>query len=139
MSVFNKVMDAFYKQSAKRIKHKEVKRERYRQVYGNIEGSKKTCDELKEIFDSGGIIIDLRNPVDFISGGMVHNAINVPAKDIDNWLNSNNNLTKNTPIMLYSTNGITAIEVLEKLKRTPYNFNNVHNIGAARWYPNCSC
>ena len=34
-------------------------------------------------------IIDVRNPVDYISGGKIHNSVNVPIQEIINWCNAN--------------------------------------------------
>lgn len=138
MSAWENVMGAFYKQSAKRIEHKKVVKERHEKVYGNIDGTKMECSEIKEIFDAGGIIIDLRNPVDYISGGMVHNSVNVPHKNVLKWVTSNDKITENTPILLYSINGRTSQTIMEDLSTAPFNYKNVHNIGASRWYPKCS-
>jgi hypothetical protein len=55
------------------------------------------------------------------------------------WIINNSKITLNTPILLYSTNGRTSQCIMEDLLSDSYNYTNVQNIGAARWYPKCSC
>ena len=95
-----------------------------------------TCAEIQKIFKDGGFILDVRNPVDFISGGKIHNSVNVPVYGLLNWCNGNERIDKQTPIWLYSNHGSTAQTGLAILKDNSYA--NVTNIGTHKWYTACS-
>jgi len=135
VSEWELVMDAFRKGNQMRLKEVEDQRRRYQDVYGAT-GEKSSCEEILEIFKSGGFIIDVRNPVDFMSGGKIHNAVNVPLYGLLNWCNANERINFNTPILVYSNTGNTADVALNILK--DYNYNNVTNIGTHKWYNLCS-
>ena len=100
---FEDVMASFYRQSAKRIAHNAMKKDRFNKVYGKIKGSKYHCDDLKAAHDNGGFIIDLRTPEEYSSGGVIHNAINVPVEHFWRWFVSSAH-NENTQILLYSKN-----------------------------------
>ena len=134
-SEWSNVMDAYRKGNALRLKELEEKRSRYQSVYGS-KGDKKTCEEIKEIFKSGGFIIDVRNPVDYMSGGKLHNSVNVPIVELLNWCNANEQINRNTPILIYSNHGNLAGSALQMLEEN--NYNNVTNIGTHKWYNLCS-
>jgi rhodanese-related sulfurtransferase len=137
MSVFKEMMQSYYKGLAKAIDRKIITDERGAKVYDFI-GTKITCDELREAHKCGGVIIDLRNPVDYMCGGVIHNSINVPHKNAVRWVKNNGNINELTPIMLYSESGRLAQEVMKELKSRRNGYKNVHNIGSHKWYPNCS-
>ena len=134
-SEWPRIMDAYRKGNAMRLAELEKKRASYQTVFGSL-GEKKTCDEILEIFKSGGYIIDVRNPVDYMSGGKLHNSVNVPIYGLINWCNANERINFNTPILVYSNNGNTAGVALQSLKEN--NYQNVTNIGTHKWYNLCS-
>ncbi len=134
---FEDVMASFYRQSAKRIAHNAMKKDRFNKVYGKIKGSKYHCDDLKAAHDNGGFIIDLRTPEEYSSGGVIHNAINVPVEHFWRWFVSSAH-NENTQILLYSKNGTDSQTVFEELTSAPYNYTNVKNIGDSVWYSECS-
>jgi len=134
-SEWNLVMDAYRKGNEMRLAEIEEKRKRYQSVYGSV-GDKKTCEEIKEIFKSGGYIIDVRNPIDYMSGGKIHNSVNVPIDGLVQWCNANNRIDKNTTILLYSDHGNLAGTALQSLEENHYA--NVTNIGTHKWYNLCS-
>ena len=74
---WDSVMDAYRKGNQMRLAWLKEKRKKYDDVFAS-KGEKKTCEEILEIFKSGGFIIDVRNPVDYMSGGKLHNSVNVP-------------------------------------------------------------
>jgi rhodanese-related sulfurtransferase len=129
------VMDAFREGNQMRLKELAEKRGRYQKVFGAT-GEKSTCEEIQEIFKSGGYIIDVRNPVDYISGGKIHNSINVPIDGLLKWCNANVHINKNTPILVYSNEGNMAASAKIQLER--YHYTNVTNIGTHKWYNLCS-
>ena len=135
VSEWDLVMDAYRKGNAKRLEWVEAKKKRYQDVFGS-KGDKKTCDEILEIFKAGGVIIDVRNPVDYISGGKLHNSVNVPIAGLIQWCNANERINKNTPILVYSNHGNLAESALQALKENSYA--NVTNIGTHKWYNLCS-
>jgi rhodanese-related sulfurtransferase len=135
VSEWDLVMDAYRKGNAKRLLWVEEKRKRYQAVYDS-KGEKKTCEEILEIFKSGGFIIDVRNPVDYISGGKLHNSVNVPIDGLLQWCSANERINKNTPILIYSNHGNLAESALQVLKEN--NYANVTNIGTHKWYNLCS-
>jgi len=135
VSEWDLVMDAYRKGNAKRLEWVEAKKKRYQDVFGS-KGDKKTCDEILEIFKAGGVIIDVRNPVDYISGGKLHNSVNVPIDGLIQWCNANERINKNTPILVYSNHGNLAESALQALKENSYA--NVTNIGTHKWYNLCS-
>ena len=129
------VMDAFRKGNQMRLKELAEKREKYQAVFDS-KGDKLTCDEILEIFKSGGYIIDVRNPVDYMSGGKLHNSVNVPIDGLIQWCNANVHINKNTPILVYSNHGNLAGAALQALEEN--NYANVTNIGTHKWYNLCS-
>jgi rhodanese-related sulfurtransferase len=134
-SEWDLVMDAYRKGNAKRLLWVEEKRSRYQTVFGS-KGEKKTCEEILEIFKSGGFIIDVRNPIDYVSGGKIHNSVNVPIHGLIQWCNANERINKNTPILVYSNQGNMAGSAKQSLEEN--NYANVTNIGTHKWYNLCS-
>ena len=132
---WDKVMQAYRKGNAMRVTELKEKKVRYQDIFG-ASGEKSTCEEILEIFKSGGFIIDVRNPVDYMSGGRIHNSVNVPLYGLLNWCNANDRISLSTPILLYSNHGNTADVALQILR--DYNYNNVTNIGTHKWYNLCS-
>lgn len=129
------VMLAQAKMAARKIKWRREQDIRNKAVFGS-QGTKMTCDEIQEVFKSGGFILDVRNPVDFMSGGRVHNATNVPLFNLVQWVRDHKDITEHTPILVYSNEGNTAQTELNDL--TDYGYQNVTNIGTHKWYPMCS-
>jgi len=135
-SEWDKVMQAYHKGNAMRLEEVKAQKERYGQIYATDNGIKMTCTEIQKIFKEGGFIIDVRNPVDFISGGKIHNSVNVPLYGLLNWCNGNERIDKSTPILLYSNHGNTSETGATILKDNSYA--NVTNIGTHKWYGACS-
>ena len=78
MSDWDKVMQAYYKQTARNMARNEARKASIKQHFSGL-GDRMTCEEVQEIFFAGGYILDVRNPVDYMVGGRVHNAVNVPS------------------------------------------------------------
>ena len=91
---------------------------------------------VQEIYKSGGFIIDVRNPVDYLSGGRLHNSTNVPESKLIHWVRDHKDITENTAILVYSNSGNLAQTALRDLN--DYGYKNVTNIGTHKWYPMCS-
>ena len=134
-SEWNRVMEAYRKGNAMRLAELEEKRKRYHSVWDS-RGDKKTCDEIQEIFKSGGFIVDVRNPIDYMSGGKIHNSVNVPIDGLIQWVKSHPSINKNTPILVYSNHGNAAGAAKQSLEEN--NYANVINIGTHKWYNLCS-
>ena len=134
-SEWDRVMAAARKGNEMRLDELAEKRKRYKDIFGAT-GERSTCEEILKIFKSGGFIIDVRNPVDYISGGKLHNSVNVPIDGLLNWCNANERINKNTPILIYSNEGNTAEAALQSLEENYYA--NVTNIGTHKWYNLCS-
>ena len=134
-SEWDNVMEAYRKGNAMRLKEVKEAKERYQEAFGAT-GEKFTCEELLEIFKSGGFIIDVRNPDEYHEGGKIHNSVNVPFDGLLTWCKANKRITKHTPILVYSNNGNTAESALQLLKEN--NYANVTNIGTYKWYTFCS-
>jgi len=132
---WDRVMRAYRKGNAMRLKEVKAARERHAAVYDS-KGEKSTCEEIQEIFKAGGFIIDVRNPVDYISGGKIHNSVNVPIHEIINWCNANVDIDYNTKILVYSNTGNMAGSAKQMLEAHLYT--NVTNIGTHKWYTLCS-
>jgi len=132
---WDKVMQAYYKQTARRMKEDVARQKSIQQIFGSL-GEKLTCDEIQEIFRSGGFIIDVRNPVDYLTGGRIHNSVNVPSINVINWCNEHEKITLNTPILVYSNTGNSAQQAQQMLIDNDYT--NVTNIGTHKWYNLCS-
>jgi len=135
MSDFKDVMSEYWKQVAKKKENKDIKAKRFEEIYGGY-GTKIECSEILEAFKSGGIIADVRNPVDYINGAL-HNSINVPHQHAIKWFLTNDQISKSTPILLYCDNGSLAESVMHDLQ-TSLHYTNVINIGSQKWYPSCS-
>ena len=129
------VMDAYYKGTAKRVQQNKTRKQRHKQVFGS-DGIKMTCEEIRDIFLSGGFIVDVRNPVEYLTGGRVHNSVNVPEDKLLDWCRDHEKISYNTPILVYSNNGRLSQTAKKDLE--DYGYKNVTNIGTHRWYTLCS-
>ena len=129
------VMAAYRKGNAMRLSWLKEKEERYQDAFSGT-GEETTCEEILKIFKSGGFIIDVRNPIDYMAGGKIHNSVNVPISGLLQWVKANERINRNTPILVYSNEGNTAQSALESLKDN--NYANVTNIGTHKWYNLCS-
>ena len=132
---WDKVMQAYYKQTARNMERNTARKKSIKRVFGSL-GTKMTCDEIQEIFKSGGFIVDVRNPVDYLEGGRVHNSVNVPSGKILTWCNEHEKVGLNTPILVYSNEGNAADQAEQMLVDAQYT--NVTNIGTHKWYNLCS-
>jgi len=135
MSDWDKVMQAYYKQTARNMARNEARKASIKQHFSGL-GDRMTCEEVQEIFFAGGYILDVRNPVDYMVGGRVHNAVNVPSGKAINWCNEHEKINLNTPILVYSNTGNSAQQALQMLVDNKYT--NVTNIGTHKWYSLCS-
>jgi rhodanese-related sulfurtransferase len=134
-SDWDQVMNAYRVGTVGRVRQNAERNVRYQEVFGS-KGEKTTCEEILKIFKAGGFIIDVRNPVDLIHGGKIHNSVNVPTSQLINWCNANDFINLNTPILLYSNEGNSAETALKDLSEN--NYANVTNIGTHKWYNICS-
>tara|TARA_B110000495_G_scaffold202203_1_gene221658 strand:+ start:4999 stop:5418 length:420 start_codon:yes stop_codon:yes gene_type:complete len=132
---WDKVMQAYYKQAVRENKKRDEENKAYAEVFGGI-GIRHTCEELRQIFLNGGVIIDVRNPAEHNSGGKIHNAVNVPVMNILRWCDLREGMTENTPILVYSDSGNLANTAKVDLEK--HGYKNVTNIGSHKWYNLCS-
>ena len=132
---WDKVMQAYYKQAVRENKKRDEENKAYEEVFGST-GVQMTCDEIREVFLAGGVIIDVRNPVDHNAGGRIHNAVNVPHINLLRWCDLREDMTENTPILVYSDSGNLAATAKVDLEK--HGYNNVTNIGTHKWYNLCS-
>ncbi len=73
------------------------------------------------------LIIDVREAEELHSGGKVENAINIPRGLLEFKLRPSENLSEDTPILVYCAAGLRAALAGQTLKEL--GFNDVKNLG----------
>jgi rhodanese-related sulfurtransferase len=93
-----------------------------------------TCGDVRLTIDAGGVLVDVRQPIDF-QGKKVHLAANIPCEFIVKEIQGSN-YSYNLPIMVYCNDGYTAQLAKQKLEEVGYK--NVVNLGSLKTFRNCS-
>jgi len=100
---------------------------------GNAEKAEPiTCEEIREILNIGGNLIDVRSPKEFASS-KVHYATNIPLVHL---VRTTIGWDKTIPVLVYCNDGAAAELAKEKL--LSIGFINVTNIGGVKHYNHCS-
>jgi phage shock protein E len=89
------------------------------------------CDELRELVNNGGQLIDVRSSQEYGQGALV-NAVNIPVESIPHHTHS---IDRNKPVMLYCVSGMRASVVKRFLESL--GFNDVHNLGGISRLAHC--
>lgn len=89
-----------------------------------------SCEQIKEIIDDGGILIDVRTPMEFAQGA-IPGAQNVPMNHIPAMLNE---LPKDKPVLLYCRSGARSGAAQNYLAQAGFD---AHNIGGYASYAHC--
>ena len=89
------------------------------------------CDELRELVENGGQLIDVRSHLEY-SQGALKNAVNIPLETIPN---NTNTTDKSKPVMLYCVSGMRARAVKQFLESLGFNY--VYNLGGISQLARC--
>ena len=89
------------------------------------------CDELRQLVDNGGQLIDVRSKLEY-SRGALESAVNIPVEHIPHNTDA---LDRNKPVMLYCVSGMRARVVKQFLESL--GFNDVHNLGGISQLAHC--
>lgn len=89
------------------------------------------CDEIRELVENGGQLIDVRSNHEF-SQGALKNAVNMPIESIPHAAGS---IDKSKPVMLYCVSGTRASMVKQFLESLGFNY--VYNLGGIRQLAHC--
>jgi len=89
------------------------------------------CDEIRELVENGGQLIDVRSNHEFSQGALKH-AVNMPVESIPHAADS---IDKNKPVMLYCVSGMRASLVKQFLESV--GFNDVYNLGGISQLAHC--
>jgi len=93
-----------------------------------------TCGDVRSTIDAGGVLVDVRQPIDFQSN-KVHFSVNIPCEFVVREIQGRK-YSYNIPIMVYCDNGYTAQLAKQKLEESGYK--NVINLGSAKSFRKCS-
>jgi phage shock protein E len=89
------------------------------------------CDELREIVNNGGQLIDVRSSNEFDRGAL-KNAVNIPLETIPHHADK---IDRDKPVMLYCVSGMRANTVKRFLESL--GFSEVYNLGGIRQLAHC--
>ena len=89
------------------------------------------CDELRELVNNGGQLIDVRSRLEY-SRGALESAVNIPVESIPH---STDAIDPPRPVMLYCVSGMRARVVKRFLESL--GFNDVHNLGGISQLAHC--
>jgi rhodanese-related sulfurtransferase len=92
------------------------------------------CGDVRLTIDAGGILVDVRQPIDYQSG-KVHLSQNIPCEHIVKESKARA-WPHHLPIMLYCNDGYTAQLAKQKLEELAYH--NVINLGSIKNFRRCS-
>jgi len=92
-----------------------------------------TCGDVRLTIDAGGLLVDVRQPVDF-QGTKIHLSQNIPCQFIQTEMQGRG-ISYNIPIMVYCNDGYTA--QLAKTKLEEVGYKNVSNIGSIKNFNRC--
>jgi len=88
------------------------------------------CDQIKQILEDGGALLDVRTPQEF-AGGALPGALNVPLNGIPNVLET---LPKDQPVLLYCRSGARSGMAQRFLAQEGFD---AHNIGGYAQFAHC--
>ncbi|MGB5278031.1 MAG: rhodanese-like domain-containing protein [Gammaproteobacteria bacterium] len=89
------------------------------------------CDEIRELVENGGQLIDVRSNQEFIQGALKH-AINMPVESVPHFAET---IDRNKPVMLYCVSGMRANVVKRFLESLGFNY--VYNLGGISQLAHC--
>ena len=89
------------------------------------------CNELRELVENGGQLIDVRSNLEY-SRGALENAINIPLETIPR---NTDTIDKSKPVMLYCVSGMRANTVKQFLESLGFNY--VYNLGGISQLAHC--
>ena len=89
------------------------------------------CDELRELVENGGQLIDVRSSLEYHRGAL-KDAVNIPVETIPHNMDS---IDKNKPVMLYCVSGMRASVVKQFLESLGFNY--VYNLGGISQLSHC--
>jgi len=89
------------------------------------------CDELRELVENGGQLIDVRSSLEY-SRGALKNAVNIPVETIPHSMDA---IDKGKPVMLYCVSGARASMVKRFLESLGFNY--VYNLGGISQLAHC--
>ena len=94
-----------------------------------IEPGKVTCEQKDEIlkYDNNPVLIDVRTEEEYDESHL-ENAINIPYEIIVDVVSKNNNIKKDTPIIVYCRSGARSAKAKESLINAGYT--SVYDLGA---------
>lgn len=88
------------------------------------------CEQIKQILEAGGALLDVRTPMEFASGA-IPGAINVPLNGLPGVVPT---LPKDQPILLYCRSGARSGMAQRYLLQEGFD---AHNIGGYSQYAHC--
>ena len=88
------------------------------------------CEQIKQILDEGGALLDVRTPREFAQGALP-GAQNIPLNGLPGVLQS---LPKDQPILLYCRSGARSGMAQRYLLNEGFD---AHNIGGYSQYAHC--
>ncbi len=88
------------------------------------------CDQIKQILEDGGALIDVRTPQEFATGA-IPGAQNVPLNNIPGLVGG---LSKDQPVLLYCHSGARSGVAQRYLIQEGFE---AHNIGGYASYRQC--
>ena len=89
------------------------------------------CDELRELVNNGGQLIDVRSSHEY-SQGALESAINIPVESIPHHTDA---IDRSKPVMLYCVSGMRASVVKRFLESLGFNY--VYNLGGLSQLAHC--
>jgi phage shock protein E len=89
------------------------------------------CEEIRELVEQGGQLIDVRSSQEFTRGAL-KKAVNIPLESIPHHTES---IDREKPVMLYCVSGMRANVVKQFLESM--GFNQVYNLGGIRQLAHC--
>ena len=89
------------------------------------------CDELRELVNNGGQLIDVRSSLEY-SQGALESAVNIPVEAIPH---STETIDRTRPVMLYCVSGMRASVVKRFLESLGFNY--VYNLGGISQFAHC--
>ena len=89
------------------------------------------CEELRELVENGGQLIDVRSSLEYRQGAL-KDAVNIPVESIPQ---NTNTIDRNKPVMLYCVSGMRASVVKRFLESLGFNY--VYNLGGISQLARC--
>ena len=89
------------------------------------------CEELRELVENGGQLIDVRSHNEYSQGALKH-AVNIP---LETFPQNTGSIDKSKPVMLYCVSGMRANAVKNFLESLGFNY--VYNLGGISQLAHC--